>query len=71
MDLPKLTIFNPFLVENDVPELQSLAQELVYYAESRFRSILIAYNQATKDKHHLMSQYLGAEVVSFLRSQLI
>ena len=61
-----LTVFNPFSGQGDVPELQSLAQELVYYAESRFRSILISYNQSPDKKRLAMAQFLGAEVVSIV-----
>jgi hypothetical protein len=58
-----LNLFNPFIADPDVHKLQAQAQEVVYYGESRFRSILIACNQADVHKKTWMAGYIHRELV--------
>jgi hypothetical protein len=45
-----------------------LVQEVVYYGDSRFRSLLVAYNQADRLKRTWMMRYLHMELVCERRS---
>ena len=62
----KLNLFDPFNTNPDLDKFQSWAQEIVFYGESRFRSILIAYNQAEVHKKAWMTRYIDQELVGSL-----
>ena len=58
-----ITIFNIASSNPDLLDNQSLAQELIYYTESRFRSALISYNQANPEKRSWMKKLFLLELV--------
>lgn len=58
-----LTLYDPFKIDADLAKQQQYAQEILYYGESRFRSILINYNQADIRKKTWMTQYIHMELV--------
>jgi hypothetical protein len=63
MSNPQLTVFDPFSQRDDLTEQQLLAQEVVFYGESRFRSILITYNQSSREKQSWMTGMIDQELV--------
>jgi len=56
MTFRDISLFRPFNLKADILKEQKIAQEVVYYCESRFRSILLSYNQAddTKKRQWMM-----------------
>ena len=58
-----LTLYDPFKIDTDLTKEQHCAQEMIYYGESRFRSILINYNQAEIRKKTWMTRYIHKELV--------
>lgn len=56
-----LSLYNPF--SSDLSEEHDHAQRIIFYAESRFRSMLIAYNQADHSKRGWMTFFLCMESV--------
>jgi len=65
MSTTNLTLFNSLSTSTDLAVQLSLAQELVYYGESRFRSILIAFNQADDKKKKWMTKPIHNELVGY------
>lgn len=65
-----LNLYNPF--SSDLSEEHDHAQRIIFYAESRFRSILIAYNQADQSRRGLMTNFLRLEsVCAYQTSQIL
>jgi len=58
-----LTLYDPFKIDADLAKEQRHAQEMIYYGESCFRSILITYNQADIRKKTWMTKYIHMELV--------
>ena len=63
MQSTKLNLFNPFLSDPELDKQHNLAQEIIFYGESRFRSVLIAYNQSDNRKRTWMTRYIDQELV--------
>ena len=63
MSVTKLNLFNPMSSRPDLAGQQNLAQEIVFYAESCFQCILIAFNQANDNKKKWMSEFIHQELV--------
>lgn len=63
MSSKKFTLYDPFKIDLDLLQEQQFAQEIIYYGESRFRSILISYNQADVRKKMWMTNYIHKELV--------
>jgi hypothetical protein len=63
MSTTKLTLFNPLSSSPELAKQHSLAQETVFYGESRFRSILITFNQADDKKKKWMTKSIHQELV--------
>jgi len=60
----KICLFCPFNLKEDLLKEQTIAQEVVYYCDSRFRSILVAYNQAAATKRQWMVKEIQNELES-------
>jgi len=58
-----ITLYDPFKIDLDLVKDQQFAQEIIYYGESRFRSILISYNQADIRKKTWMMKFIHMELV--------
>ena len=58
-----LTLYDPFKIDANLTKEQHYSQEMIYYGESRFRSILINYNQANICKKTWMTKYIHKELV--------
>ena len=63
MSSKMFTLYDPFKIDLDLVKEQQFAQEIIYYGESRFRSILINYNQADVRKKMWMTKYIHKELV--------
>jgi hypothetical protein len=63
MSASELKPFDPLSASPDLLRQQHLAQEIVFYGESRFRSILIAYNQSNDRKKYWMMVLIRQELV--------
>jgi hypothetical protein len=50
MSSTKLNLFDPFITRPELTARQHLSQEIIYYGESWFRSIMIACNQVDNEK---------------------
>ena len=59
-----ISLFCPFNLKEDLLKEQTIAQEVVYYCDSRFRSILVAYNQAAATKRQWMVKEIQNELES-------
>jgi len=59
-----ISLFCPFNLKEDLLKEQTIAQEVVYYCDSRFRSILVAYNQADATKRQWMVKEIQNELES-------
>ena len=58
-----LTLYDPFKIDANLTKEQHHAQEMIYYGESHFRSILINYIQADIRKKVWMTKYIHKELV--------
>jgi hypothetical protein len=63
MSSTKLNLFDPFITRPELTARQHLSQEIIYYGESWFRSIMIACNQADNEKKVWMTKYIQLELV--------
>jgi len=59
-----ISLFCPFSLKEDLLKEHTIAQEVVYYCDSRFRSILVAYNQADATKRQWMVKEIQNELES-------
>lgn len=60
-----LSIYNPFSLQSGPKgPLQSRLQEIIWYAESRFRRVLLEIDQASVLKQRWLQKLLSAELVS-------
>ena len=60
-----LSIFNPFSLQSGPKgPLQMRVQEIIWYAESRFRRVLLELDQANFNKQRWMQKILYSELVS-------
>ena len=60
-----LSIFNPFSLQSGPKgPLQMQVQEIIWYAESRFRRVLLELDQANFNKQRWMQKILYSELVS-------
>jgi hypothetical protein len=65
-----LVIFNPFSLQSGPKApLQIRTQEIIWYAESRFRRILLEIDQANFIKQQWMQRILHSELVSLRESK--
>lgn len=59
-----LSIFNPFSLQSGPKgPLQMRTQEIIWYAESRFRQVLLAIEEANVIKQRWMQKTLYSELV--------
>lgn len=66
MSSTMISLFNPSFTSEDLAREHDLAQEIIFYCESRLRSALISYNQADKKKKIWMIEYLHSELVGYV-----